>query len=170
MLDIHFPFLHHHEAQPAPKPEPEHTEVATMSTAPVAHETVGQKIVDVEKKFISILDWVGQEAEKGLVFAVKYAMPVAGFVSLIFPGIAPEANGAVVALNLIQNAVLEVKAKSAALPTNLTPAQMLADELQLVGPAVIALLQQEKVTVDAAQVQKYIQAVVAILDTQAVAA
>jgi hypothetical protein len=138
-----------------------------MTTAPVAApETLGQKVQADIKKFISILDFVGQEAEKGLVFATKYAVPVASLVSLIFPAVAPEATGAVTALNLIQNAVLEVKAKSASLPTNLTPAQMLADEIQLVEPAVIQLLATEKITVNSAQVTNIVQAVVAILNTQ----
>lgn len=185
MLDIHFPFLHHHadpklepvgphaiqptEPFPSLSPKPS-TEVAPMSTTTVTvttpHESLGQKIVDVEKKFISILDFVGKEAEKGLVFAVKYAVPVASLVSLIFPAAAPEATGAVVAINLIQNAVLEIKAKSAALPAGLTPAQMLADELQLVAPAVTEILAKENIKVDNAQIQKYIEAVVAILDAQ----
>jgi hypothetical protein len=158
MLDILHPLAHH-------------TEVKPMSTTPAATpETAGQKIeVDI-KKFVSILDLVGADAEKGLVFAVKYAVPVASLVSLLFPAAAPEATGAVTALNLIQNAVLEVKAKSSALPTNLTPGQMLADELQLVGPAVIQLLATEKITINSSQVQNIIQAVVAILNTQPAAA
>jgi hypothetical protein len=162
-MDLLHPFSHHPIAGTAVLPTT-HPEVTPMST--VTSATVGQKIEADIKKFISILDFVGQEAEKGLVFAVKYAVPVASLVSLIFPAVAPEATGAVTALNLIQNAVLEVKAKSAALPTNLTPAQMLADELQLVEPAVIQLLATEKITVNSAQVQNIVQAVVAILNTQ----
>ena len=174
MMDILHPF--HHESHETPTPE-----VKPMSTTPIpaspavpitaaSTETLGQKVEADLKKFVSVLDLVGEDAEKGLVFAVKYAVPVASLVSLLFPAAAPEATGAVTALNLIQNAVLEVKAKSAALPTNLTPAQMLADELQLVGPAVIQLLATEKITVNSAQVQSYIQAVVAILNTQPAAA
>lgn len=141
-------------------------EVLPVSTTPVVKETLGQKIEHDVKKFVSILDQVGKDAEKGLVFAVKYAVPVAGLVSLLFPAAAPAATGAATAIGLIQNAVLEVKAKSAALPGGLTSEQMLADELQLVEAAVISLLAQEKITVNSAQVSKYVQAVVAILNTQ----
>jgi hypothetical protein len=142
-----------------------------MSTTPIATpapvpETFGQKVSADLKKFVSILDLVGTDAEKGLVFLCKYAVPAASLVSLIFPAAAPEATGAATALNLIQAAVIEVKAKSAALPGNLTPTQMLADELQLVTPAVIQLLATEKITVNSAQVNNIIQAVVAILNTQ----
>lgn len=140
-----------------------------MSTTPVVaapRETVGQEIQAGIKKFVSILDQVGIDCEKGLVILCKYAVPVASLVSLIFPAAAPEATGAATALNLIQAAVIEVKAKSAALPTNLTPAQMLADEIQLVEPAVIQLLATEKITVNTAQVTNIVQAVVAILNTQ----
>lgn len=136
------------------------------TTAPVAaSETVGQKIEADLKKFVSILELVGRDAEKGLVYAQKYAVPAASLVSLILPTVAPEAAGAVTALNLIQSAVLEVKAKSAALPTGLTPEQMLADEVQLVEPAVLQLLASEKITVPVS-VPNIIQAVVAILNTQ----
>lgn len=140
--------------------------MSTINVPAPAPQTVGQKVQADLKKFVSILDFVGEEVEKGLTFAVKYAVPVASLVSLIFPAAAPEATGTVVALNLIQSAVLEVKAKSAALPTSLTPAQMLADELQLVGPAVTQLLAAEKITVNSAQIENIIQAVVAILNTQ----
>jgi hypothetical protein len=167
-----FDIFHHHQAPatPVPAPIPAPIEVKPMSTAPAAPAqpatTFGQTVQADIKKFISILDFVGTEAEKGLVFAVKYAVPVASLVSLIFPTVAPAATGAVTALELIQNAVLEVKAKSASLPTNLTPAQMLADEIQLVEPAVIQLLATEKITVNSAQVNNIVQAVVAILNTQ----
>lgn len=165
-MDLLHPF--HHSTTPTSVTT--HPEVSPVTTAAPVTETVGQKVEADIKKFVSILDKVGEEAEKGLVFAEKYAVPVASLVSLIFPAVAPEATGAVTALNLIQNAVLEVKAKSAALPTNLTPAQMLADEIQLVEPAVIALLAQEKITVNSAQVSNIVQAVVAILNTQPAAA
>lgn len=157
-----------------PVVEPEPKEVTTMATAtmpvPAPHESLGQKIVDVEKKFISILDVVAQDGEKALAFLDKYALPVAGLVTLIFPAAAPEASAAATAIDLIQKTVLYVKAKSALLPKGLTPAEMLADELQLVGPAVINLLAQEKIKVNSDQVENIIQAVVAILNTQPVPA
>lgn len=168
-MDLLHPF--HHSTTPTVTIHPEVSPVSTSApvTAP-ATETVGQKVQADIKKFESILDKVGEEFEKGLTELVKYEVPVAGLVSLIFPAAAPEATGAVTALNLIQSAVIEVKAKSAALPTNLTPAQMLADEIQLVEPAVIALLASEKITVNSAQVSNIVQAVVAILNTQPAAA
>lgn len=140
--------------------------MSTIPVSPAPKETLGQKIEADAKKFISVLDKVGEEAEKGLVFLSKYAVPVASLVSLLFPAAAPEATGAATAINLIQSAVLEVKAKSALLPAGLTPAQMLADEIQLVEPAVIQLLAAEKITVNSAQVENIVQAVVAVLNTQ----
>jgi hypothetical protein len=140
--------------------------MATVTVNPAPAETLGQKIQADIGKFISILDFIGTEAEKGLVFAQKYAVPAASLVSVLFPSVAPEAAGAVTAINLIQSAVLEVKAKSAALPTGLTPAQMLADELQLVEPAVVQLLATAGVTMNTTQVQNTVSAVVAILNAQ----
>lgn len=141
-----------------------------MSTQSVVRETIVQEIESDAKKFVSVLDQVGKDSEKGLLFAAKYAIPVATLVSLIFPAAAPEASGAVTAIGLIQNAVLEVKAKSSALPSGLTPDQMLADEIQLVSPAVIRLLGQEKINVNSAQVSNIVKAVVAILNAQSAAA
>lgn len=158
MENIFKEVFHHHNTEVA--------KVATAPAAPAPSETVGQKIkVDIQK-VITILDKVGEEGEKALAFLDKYAVPVASLVSLLFPAAAPEAGGAATAIGLIQNTVLYVKTKSALLPAGLTPAQMLADELQLVGPAVITLLAQEKITVNSAQVENIIQAVVAVLNTQ----
>lgn len=144
---------------------PFHHHAATEDT-PMTTETTGEKIEADLKKFVSILDVVGEDAEKALVLIDKYALPVAGLVTTFFPAAGPEAAGAATAIDLIQKTVLYVKAKSAALPAGLTPAQMLADEVQLIGPAVITLLAQEKITINTDQVEKIIQAVVAILDTQ----
>jgi hypothetical protein len=181
-MDLLHPFSHHpvHATAAMPPlvpPTPAPIEVKPMSSTSIliggtgaqaapTSETLGQKVQADIKKFVSILDQVGIDAEKGLAFLCKYAVPVASLVSLIFPTVAPEAAGAVTALDLIQKTVLEIKAKSAALPGNLTPAQMLADEIQLVEPAVIQLLATEKITVNSAQVTNIVQAVVAILNTQ----
>ena len=135
----------------------------TMTT-----ETLLQKIEGGEKKFISVLEQAGKDAEKGLVFAQKYALPLASLAGILFPAAAPGATAVVTAVGLIQNAVLEIKAKASALPTGLTPAQMLADEIQLVEPAVVSLLASEHITIDSAELAAKVQAVVAILNSQAV--
>lgn len=115
-------------------------------------------------KFVSVLEAVGKDVEKALVSVAKYAVPVATLVGLLFPAVAPEAIAAATAVDLIQQAVLEVEAKATALPTTLTGAQKLADVLQLVQGAVINLLATEKITVNQQEVTNLVNAVVAILN------
>lgn len=113
--------------------------------------------------FISVLEAVGKDAEKALTEVVKYAVPVASLASLLFPAAAAGSAVAVTAVTLIQNAVLEVEAKTSLLPAGLTVAQKAADVLQMVGPAVTAILAQEKITAGSAEVANLIAAVSAIL-------
>jgi hypothetical protein len=52
--------------------------------------------------FIGVLQAIGKEFEKGLAWAVEYAVPVEKLVALIFPAAAPEANTLVDATILMQ--------------------------------------------------------------------
>lgn len=113
---------------------------------------------------ISRMEAITKNVEKALVVVAKYAVPLATLVGLLFPAVAPESIAAATALDLIQQAVIEVEAKSSALPTTLTGAQKLADVLQLVQSAVVSILAQEKITVNSQEVTNLVNAVVAILN------
>lgn len=68
----------------------------------------------VDVTFTGVLEAIGKDFEKGLTWAVQYAIPVEKLVALIFPAAAPEATTLADATTLIQNAVLEVEQKYAA--------------------------------------------------------
>ena len=121
--------------------------------------------------FINVLQVIGKNFEKGLVWAVKYAVPVEKLVALIFPAAAPEATTLAEATTLIQNAVLLVEQKYAASGVQSgTGAQKLAEVIALTSSTVITLLKQAGVTADTSYVQSLISAVVAILNVQAMPA
>lgn len=117
--------------------------------------------------FISVLTAIGKAFEKGLVWAVTYAIPVEKLVALIFPAAAPAAVGIADATTLIQNAVLLVEQKYAAAGVqNGTGAQKLAEVLALTNAAVTSLLKAEGITADTAYITNVVNAVVAILNVQ----
>ena len=121
--------------------------------------------------FTGVLEAVGKEFEKGLAWAVQYAVPVEKLVALIFPAAAPAATTLADATTLIQNAVLEVEQKYAASNAQSgTGAQKLAEVMTLTGSAVTTLLKQAGVSADTSYVQNLVSAVVAILNVQAMPA
>jgi hypothetical protein len=121
--------------------------------------------------FTGILTAIGKDFEKGLTWAVKYAVPVEKLVALIFPLAAPTATTLADATTLIQNAVLEVEQKYAASGIQSgTGTQKLAEVMTLAGSAVTTLLTQANVESSPAYVQSLISAVVAILNVQAMPA
>jgi hypothetical protein len=118
--------------------------------------------------FISVLTAIGKAFEKGLTFAVQYAIPVEKLVALLFPAAAPAAVGVADATSLIQNAVLLVEQKYAAAGVqNGTGVQKLSEVLTLTEAAVTTLLKQEGVTADTTYVTNLVNAVVAILNVTA---
>lgn len=118
--------------------------------------------------FIGILAAIGKAFEKGLAWAVQYAVPVEKLVALLFPAAAPAALGIAGATTLIQNAVLLVEQKYAASGVqNGTGKQKSAEVLTLVGPAVTSLLKQEGIQADSDYIQSLITAVVGILNVPA---
>lgn len=118
-------------------------------------------------KFINVLEEIGKGFEKGLTWAVQYAVPVAKLVSLLFPSVAPEALGVANATQLVQSAVMLVEQKYAASgKQNGTGAQKLAEVTTLVGPTVISLLQSEGISVNTDYVNQLVSAVVGILNVQ----
>ena len=121
--------------------------------------------------FIGVLEAIGKGFEKGLVWAVRYAVPVEKLVAMLFPSSAPVALGIADATTLLQNAVLMVEQKySAAGKQSGTGTQKMADVMQLVGPVVVQLLKQAGVDATAGYVQNLASAVVAILNVQAMPA
>lgn len=117
--------------------------------------------------FTGVLEAIGKEFEKGLAWAVQYAVPVEKLVALIFPAAAPAATTLADATTLIQNAVLEVEQKYAASGAQSgTGAQKLAEVMALAGSAVTTLLTQAGVSASTSYVQGLVSAVVAILNVQ----
>ena len=119
-------------------------------------------------KLVSVMEAIGKDAAKGLVYVAKYLPQAAAVAELLFPAEAPEiAAGTSVALNvtnLITQAVAEVEAKAKLIPAGLTGAQKSADELQIVSQTVIADLATLKITANTAYVQSLINAICAVLN------
>lgn len=121
--------------------------------------------------FTAVLTAIGKDFEKGLAWAVQYAVPVEKLVALIFPAAAPAAATLASATTLIQNAVLEVEQKYAASGAQSgTGTQKLAEVITLAGSAVTALLTQANVEASATYVASLVSAVVAILNVQSMPA
>ena len=117
--------------------------------------------------FVSVLEAVGKGFEKGLKWAVTYAVPVERLVGLLFPSAAPVANEVADATSLIQSAVLLVEQKYAASGVQSgTGAQKLSEVMLLTESAVTGLLAKAGVQVDSAYLQSVVSAVVAILNVQ----
>jgi phage tail sheath protein FI len=117
--------------------------------------------------FTGVLESIGKGFEKGLSWAVQYAVPVEKLVGTLFPATAPVSAGIADATSLVQNAILLVEQKYAAsgLQSGTGP-QKLAEVTLLAGPVVTQLLSQAGVSISTAYVQSLVSAVVAILNVQ----
>ena len=114
--------------------------------------------------FTSVLEAIGKGFEKGLQWAVTYAIPIEKLVGTLFPAAAPVTTSIADATSLVQTAVLLVEQKfSAAGVQSGTGAQKLAEVVLLAGPVVTQLLSEAGIAVSASYVQSLINAVVAIL-------
>ena len=121
--------------------------------------------------FVTVLEAVGKGFEKGLKWAVTYAVPVEKLVGLLFPSAAPVMNEVVDATSLIQTAVLLVEQKYAASGVQSgTGAQKLNEVMLLTESAVTGLLAKAGVQVDSSYLQSVVSAVVAILNVQSASA
>ena len=121
--------------------------------------------------FIGVLEAIGKGFEKGLQWAITYAVPVEKLVGLLFPALAPATTAVVDATSLVQSAVLLVEQKYAAAGAqNGTGVQKLAEVLLLAGPAVTQLLAQAGIEASTSYIQSLVSAVVAILNVQAMPA
>jgi len=117
--------------------------------------------------FTSVLETIGKGFEKGLKWAVEFAVPVEKLVGLLFPAAAPVAVGLADATSLIQTAVLLVEQKYAASGVqNGTGAQKLSEVMLLTEQAVTSLLGGAGVSTDSSYLESLVSAVVAILNVQ----
>ena len=117
--------------------------------------------------FTGVFETIGKDFEKGLQWAVTYAVPVEKLTATLFPSTAPVADGLADATTLLQNAVLLVEQKYVASgAAKGTGAQKLAEVVQLAGSAVISLLSTAGIKADSAYIEKLISAVVGILNVQ----
>jgi hypothetical protein len=117
--------------------------------------------------FVSVLETIGKGFEKGLKWAVAYAIPVEKLVGLLFPEAAAAVNGIADATTLIQNAVLLVEQKYAASGAQSgTGSQKLAEVMLLAGSAVTSLLSQAGISANSSYIQSLVSAVVGILNVQ----
>jgi hypothetical protein len=127
-----------------------------------------------------VLEAIGRDFEKGLVFAVKYLPLVDTLAAELFPPAVAPLEAVTAAANLLQNAVVLVEQKYAAAGVqNGTGAQKAAEVLTLTQaavtsllaePAIAADLKSAGVTVDSTYISNLIAAVVAILNVQPIPA
>jgi hypothetical protein len=117
--------------------------------------------------FVGVLEAIGKGFEKGLKWAVEYAVPVEKLAGLLFPTAAPVINEVVDATSLIQSAVLLVDQKYAAAGVQSgTGAQKLAEVLVLTTQSVTSLLAKAGISADSSYISNVVSAVVAILNVQ----
>lgn len=121
--------------------------------------------------FLSVLEQIGKDFEKGLEWAVEYAVPVEKLVVLLFPAAAPAVIAVADATSLIQNAVLMVEQKYAAsgVQSGSGP-RKLAEVMALAGSAVISLLKSADISANSGYVEGLVSAVVGILNVQSMPA
>jgi hypothetical protein len=117
--------------------------------------------------FTGVLEEIGKGFEKGLKWAVNYAVPVEKLVGLLFPAAAPVVTGIADATSLVQSAVLLVEQKYAAAGVQSgTGAQKLSEVMLLAEPVVGQLLTQAGIAASTSYIQSLVSAVVAILNVQ----
>jgi len=117
--------------------------------------------------FTGVLESIGKGFEKGLKWAINYAVPVEKLVGLLFPAAAPVATSVADATSLVQTAVLLVEQKYAAAGVQSgTGAQKLAEVMLLAEPVVAQLLTQAGIAASTSYIQTLVSAVVAILNVQ----
>jgi hypothetical protein len=128
---------------------------------------LAQKDKGETMSFVSVLETVGKGFAKGLKWAAEYAVPVEKLVGLLFPAVAPAANGVAEATSLIQSAVMLVEQKYAASGVqNGTGAQKLSEVMLLTEQAVASLLAKAGITADSTYISSIVSAVVGILNAQ----
>ena len=161
-------FHHDHSSIPVPL-KPQQVSTTVKETSHIMSVKSFEATLEVDgKKFLSVLEVVARDVDKGLVASAKYFPSLAALATIFFPGesaaISAGTGIAVNVVNVIQNAVAEVEAKAAAIPAGLSGAQKSADVLQIVSSTVIAQLATLKITAGTAYVQNLVNAIVAVLN------
>ena len=132
-------------------------------------ETLENDIKADAKKVVSVMEKIGQDAEKALADIKPYLPEAAALAAILFPSEAAPAAAVVSAVDLIQNTVVTVQQKMAAAgystANNLQKSQ---DVLTIVTPAVTSLLQSEKIPVNTTLIQQIVNGVVAVLNVRTV--
>lgn len=124
----------------------------------------------MSNKFISIMEAIGRDIKRVWDDVSRYLPPVEALAALIFPQSAA-LSGVINSVQLIQQAVATVEQKfvAAGAPSGSGP-QKLAQVLTIVTPTVTQLLADEKISVNQQQITNIVNAVVAVLNAQTVAA
>ena len=121
--------------------------------------------------FAGVLTAIGKGFEKGLQWAVTYAVPVEKLVSALFPPAAPITSSIADATSLVQTAVMLVEQKyTAAGVQGGTGPQKLAEVMLLAGPVVTQLLAGAGLFASTSYIESLVSAVVAILNVQSMPA
>jgi hypothetical protein len=129
-------------------------------------------------KFVSVLETIGKDFQKGLTEVVKFLPAATTLAGFIFPASVAPLESATVVANLLQTAISEAEQKLAAVGTqDGTGPQKLATVITLVTGAVTSLLAEptvsaalahEGISVDTTYITNLVNAVVAFLNIQGV--
>lgn len=132
----------------------------------------------MSNKFVSILEAIGKDFEKGLLFVIRFLPPVESLAALLFPAAVAPLTVAEATAGLLQNAIVVVEQRYAASGVQTgTGQQKAAEVLALAGQAVTTLLadptaQKELaaagITVNDAYIQNLVAAIVGFLNVQGV--
>jgi hypothetical protein len=111
-------------------------------------------------KFVSFLETVGRDFQKGLSFILPYAESAGeAAVAIYAPALGPMFNSTVSAVVLAEQKYAALGKQSG------TGTSKLSDVVQLIGPLIAKGLQDAGKAADAAAVNGYINSVVTILNT-----
>lgn len=136
-------------------------------------------VATIEKDFVSVIEFVGKEFEKGLTDAVKYLPEADVIAGFIFPAAVAPLAAATSAADLLQNAIALTEQKYAASGVQSgTGTQKAAEVLTVANSAVTTLLAEPTVqtglkaagiTVSSSYISNLIDAIVSILNVRGVA-
>lgn len=134
-------------------------------------EPAPQENTKMANKFVSFLESVGKEVEKGLAWAIKVAPSLDGLAAAVFPASVSVSAPLTLGLTLIQNAVILIEQKYAAAgKQNGTGAEKAAEVITLAGPAATQLLTEAGLpATEQGYIENIVNAVVGVLNAQSAA-
>jgi hypothetical protein len=111
-------------------------------------------------KFLSILETIGRDFEKGLKVALPIAESVGSLaIQIFFPALGPAYNSTVAAVALAEQKYTAMGQQSG------SGQKKLADVIQIVGPVVAKALADAGKSSTAADVENYVNSVVNVLNS-----